>query len=263
MSSLFTQLADDDLHQIAAALRGGRLAAPFTAIGLQRLVNGPVASAIAGELQRLSELSFTGEQLAVMIELIIEDRARRSKQDGSIDLVTTGPDVAGVTNRDTSVVVRELFARATKSVLVAGFAVYQGRHVFRALADRMQERPGIEVRLFLDVQRGRGDTTVASSLVRRFAARFKTDQWPSERPLPQVFFDPRSVELKAEQHACLHAKCIVVDGEAVFVSSANFTEAAQERNIEVGLLVRSHPLAEQLTRHFDTLLAAGMLKPVW
>jgi phosphatidylserine/phosphatidylglycerophosphate/cardiolipin synthase-like enzyme len=69
--------------------------------------------------------------------------------------------------------------------------------------------------------------------------------------------------LDDEKRACLHAKCIVVDGEAVFISSANFTEAAQERNIEVGLLVKSCRLAEQLVLHFDTLLAANLLVPAF
>ena len=51
-----------------------------------------------------------------------------------------------------------------------------------------------------------------------------------------------------------HAKCIAVDDQEVFVSSANFTEAAQERNIEVGLLVRSVVLSERLTRFFEALV---------
>ena len=55
----------------------------------------------------------------------------------------------------------------------------------------------------------------------------------------------------------LHAKCIVVDGEHVFVSSANFTEAAQERNIEVGLLVQSRAVADRVCRFFDALLDIG------
>jgi phosphatidylserine/phosphatidylglycerophosphate/cardiolipin synthase-like enzyme len=49
----------------------------------------------------------------------------------------------------------------------------------------------------------------------------------------------------------------VVDGEQLFVSSANFTEAAQERNIEVGLLVRSVALADRVCRFFDALLDVG------
>jgi phosphatidylserine/phosphatidylglycerophosphate/cardiolipin synthase-like enzyme len=68
--------------------------------------------------------------------------------------------------------------------------------------------------------------------------------------------------LDLDKRACLHAKCIVVDGESVFVSSANFTEAAQERNIEVGVLLRSRLLADRLVLHFDTLLAQSMLTPV-
>ena len=123
----------------------------------------------------------------------------------------------------------------------------------------MAELPELNVRMFLDVQRGPGDTSMASEVVKRFAQRFKTREWPEGRPLPKVFYDPRSLDLEADKRACLHAKCVVVDGEAVFISSANFTEAAQERNIEVGLLVRSNRLAEQLVLYFDTLLAANLL----
>jgi phosphatidylserine/phosphatidylglycerophosphate/cardiolipin synthase-like enzyme len=50
--------------------------------------------------------------------------------------------------------------------------------------------------------------------------------------------DPRSLELDARRRANLHVKCVVVDRQVVFVSSANFTEAVQERNIEVGVLLR-------------------------
>jgi hypothetical protein len=71
-----------------------------------------------------------------------------------------------LTGRDTIVVVRELFAHAQRSVLVVGYAIFQGQQVFRALADRMQELPQLQVRMFLDVQRGQGDTTAASELVR-------------------------------------------------------------------------------------------------
>ena len=98
--------------------------------------------------------------------------------------------------------------------------------------------------------------------MRRFAERFRTEQWPPDRPLPDVYYDPRSLDLDMERRACLHAKCVVVDRQHVYVSSANFTEAAQERNIEVGLLVRSRRLAEQLTNHFDALLDAGLVAHV-
>jgi phosphatidylserine/phosphatidylglycerophosphate/cardiolipin synthase-like enzyme len=51
--------------------------------------------------------------------------------------------------------------------------------------------------------------------------------------------------------SALHAKCIVIDGREALVTSANFTEAAQERNIELGLLVRSAEIASRIERHFQ------------
>lgn len=259
MTEQLLQLSDCDLREIAAALRANRLVTPVTSFGLQRLLASRVAGTVAGELQQMIEQGFTLHQLAVVLELIAKDRSQRPALEDVIDLVTTGPEAAGVTDRDTAVVVRELFAHAEKSVLVAGYAVYQGQHVFAALADRMQATPHLRVRMFLDVQRGPGDTSTAIEIVRRFAHRFKTQQWPPDRPLPQVFYDPRSLDLPADKRACLHAKCIVVDGKSVFISSANFTEAAQERNIEVGLLVHSDWLAERVVLHFDTLLAANLM----
>lgn len=45
------------------------------------------------------------------------------------------------------------------------------------------------------------------------------------------------------KRSSLHAKCVVVNAEQVFVSSANFTKVGQERNIEVGLKIQSPQLA--------------------
>jgi phosphatidylserine/phosphatidylglycerophosphate/cardiolipin synthase-like enzyme len=52
----------------------------------------------------------------------------------------------------------------------------------------------------------------------------------------------------------------VVNRQVAFVSSANFTEAAQARNLEVGVLLRVPALAEQLSRHFQALMETGVLQ---
>jgi phosphatidylserine/phosphatidylglycerophosphate/cardiolipin synthase-like enzyme len=171
----------------------------------------------------------------------------------------TGPAVAGQENRDTSVVVSDLFRQAEETILIAGYAVYQGQKVFHALAQRMVERPALRARMYLDIQRKPGDTSSSAELVRRFAHRFQSDEWPVGSPTPEVFYDPRALSSDRVKRAALHAKCVVVDGQEVFVSSANFTEAAQERNIEIGLLLYSTAIAERLTHFFDALCASGQL----
>jgi hypothetical protein len=247
-----------DLSTLAGALRSGRLHAPFLAVSVQRFCPPTQAGDVAGRLQQLHEAGMKPEHLALFAEAIVHTRERIPQPDELVDLVWTGPETFGITNRDTGVVVRELFGAAESEVLVAGFAVYQGRAVFRRLAERMGERPGLRVRLFLDVQRHPGDSSPPEELLRRFAHRFRTQEWPAEK-LPELCYDPRSLDADSVKRSSLHAKCIVVDRRTALVTSANFTEAAQTRNIEVGALIRSRTFAEQLAEHFETLAAQGIL----
>jgi phosphatidylserine/phosphatidylglycerophosphate/cardiolipin synthase-like enzyme len=60
--------------------------------------------------------------------------------------------------------------------------------------------------------------------------------------------------------ASLHAKVVVVDRSKLFLTSANFTEAAHQRNIEMGLLSRAAYLAEQVAAYFEGLRQSGHLR---
>jgi phosphatidylserine/phosphatidylglycerophosphate/cardiolipin synthase-like enzyme len=221
------------------------------------MLNGAVAAEVSTGLQELAASGLPPAGIACALELLATGYENRPPIEDVVDLVTTGGGASGGGNRTTSVVVGELFRNAQQSVLVAGYAVYQGQKVFQALADRMQESPDLDVRLFLDIQRRQGNTSAPAELVREFAQRFRTSQWPSGRPLPQVFYDPRSVTLEPGKAAALHAKCVVIDEFDLFVSSANFTEAAQQRNIEVGLRLRSTIVAGRIVRFFESLVAGG------
>jgi phosphatidylserine/phosphatidylglycerophosphate/cardiolipin synthase-like enzyme len=75
----------------------------------------------------------------------------------------------------------------------------------------------------------------------------------------EVFYDPRSFDQEPANQSRLHAKCVVVDRQIAFVTSANFTEAAHERNIEAGVLVRSPRFAARLADHFGALADTGQL----
>jgi phosphatidylserine/phosphatidylglycerophosphate/cardiolipin synthase-like enzyme len=154
-------------------------------------------------------------------------------------------------------VVSELFRNAQSSVLLAGYAVYKGQKVFRALAERMSDMPALQVRMFLEVPRKQGDTSSADSLIARFSHQFKSSEWPAGMPLPNVYCCKQFLENLYGKSASLHAKCIVVDNQHVFVSSANFTEAAQQRNVEIGLLLQSEVVGQHISRFFETLADTG------
>jgi phosphatidylserine/phosphatidylglycerophosphate/cardiolipin synthase-like enzyme len=159
--------------------------------------------------------------------------------------------------RDTRRVYDELLGGVEKSVWVSTFVFFDGPKAFDVLARRMNERPGLQVILLLNIQRKRGDTTVPEQLVRKFADRFWGTDWPGASR-PRVYYDPRSVEQDGPA-GVLHAKAVVADDEAVFITSANLTEAALDRNIEMGLLVRDRALAATVVAHFRGLIDRELL----
>jgi phosphatidylserine/phosphatidylglycerophosphate/cardiolipin synthase-like enzyme len=176
-----------------------------------------------------------------------------------LQLVWTGPDVPGSVNRDTGVVVRELLSSAKYSLLLSTFTIRRGREVFAPLAAAIQENPAVRVRLIVNIGRNGDYGPSEQQLLDRFATDFWTEHWPwSQRPL--TYYDPRALSLDRSVTASLHAKCIVVDDEIAFVTSANFTEWAQERNVEAGVLIRDENFARTLRQQFDALIGASRLR---
>ena len=114
----------------------------------------------------------------------------------------------------------------------------------------MDSKPELQVELFLKISRGDGDTTKSEILVSRYVERFKSHQWPKGSRIPIVYYDPRSVSDDTPIRSSLHAKCVVVDGARVFVTSANFTDRGQTRNIEVGVALDDARLAAGLEAQF-------------
>jgi len=91
--------------------------------------------------------------LAYVLRALADERSSKLSAERQVELVWSGPEIPGAESRDTAVLVRELFSTAERSVLVAGFAVAQGKTIFQAAADRMRALPEMRVRMFLNVPR--------------------------------------------------------------------------------------------------------------
>jgi len=259
VTSELGRLSAPALLALAQAIDSGQFVPPYSLAGLQRYVP---SSDLAPVSAALSELSLSGMQprhLALMLRLVGEESRERLHAEESVELVWSGPEAAGSATRDTAVVIRDLFANAQRSVLVACFAVYQGRELFKVLAARMDEIPTLRVRIFLNVHRPDWPEATEQQILKHFIETFRTNHWPGQR-LPELFYDPRSLLADPTERASLHAKCVVVDEERAFITSANFTEAAQERNIEAGVMLSIPVIARSLCSQFENLVTAGLLK---
>jgi hypothetical protein len=238
------------LRTIAAALDSGQLIPPLSGFAISRIVSCP--QALTDELVRLSMEGMAGAHLALLLHTAADVGDAKLGGAGPLELVWTGPESVISHSRDTATVVEELFAGATRSVLVSTFAIQRARSLFAPLAARLDALPGLAVRLFVHVSRSWKDTREDSEILREFAAHLNAE-WPGARR-PEVFYDPRTLSTDEAVRASWHAKCVVIDDEVSFLTSANFTEWAQQRNVEAGVVVRSTHFARQLRAQFDALV---------
>ena len=201
-------------------------------------------------------MGIEGKGAAAWLRALRQATARTPKP----DLVWSGPEVPGLHARDTRRVYQELLGSAERSIWVSTYVYTDGPRAFETLANRMDTTPGLHVTLLLNIQRRHGDTTTPDQLVRAFADRLWGTDWPGTAR-PNVYYDPRSLET-SRPAGVLHAKAVVTDNEAVFVTSANMTDAALDRNIELGLLIQDRALAATVSTHFQTLIDQQQLQPL-
>lgn len=244
------ELSPAGLVALAAALRSGSLRPPYGRTALLRFVSAEAAEQVCEALPRLG-----GDPLAAAtaLDALAAEREAAGKERGRTEFVWSGPSPQGVSARHTAVVVRELFRRAKQRVTVASFALDKPRNtraIFAPLAENLDANPALAVRLFLHVgPRDRDDVRPPQQILIDFAQRFRHDLWPGER-LPDVFHDPRGLDITGSTRASLHAKVVLADSRHALVTSANFTEAAHERNVEAGLLLHDSSAAARIEGHF-------------
>ncbi len=255
MISALIALPSHVRRRLAGALESGSLAPPFTPASLRSTV-GVRDEVVVKALQEWERLGVSGRAGATWL------RSLEEAASGVVpaSLVWTGPEAKGLHSRDTRQVYEEMIASSKRSILISSYAYFDGQKAFGLLAERMDNSPELRATLLLNIERGQRSTTKSEDLVRRFADRFWKSDWPG-KARPSVYYDPRSLEPDGPK-GVLHAKAVIADDEALFVTSANLTEAALDRNIEVGVLLRDRTIVLAALAHFRGLIDQRLLLPL-
>lgn len=255
------RLSRPDLEALASDLEAGRIPHPVSPQRLH-MVSQKVRAPLAAWLSARADEGLSARHAALMLRMVSEERRAQQAIADRTQLVWTGVTTHGAPTRDTSVVVQEMFASAKRSVVVASYALdygEKGAAVFGALARRMTDDSALDVHIFVNVPRPHGDDRPTSDITGEFRHRFVTDLWKDHRR-PQLYYDTRALEQGQSTRSCLHAKCVIIDDQKAFITSANFTEAAHERNIEAGILISEPSVARGLRDQFEALVAGEVLK---
>lgn len=187
------------------------------------------------------------QALAVAIRSIARS-ATASAASQQIELVWTGPATTFIPMRRTEQVVQQVVDSATRRLWITSYVFVNPEGIapnLKAAAER-----GVEIIAILEPPKSRGgaiDHDPAGNL-------------SAILPTARIYEWTPSSKRRAGWTAsgCVHSKSIVADVDIAFVTSANFTSSAMERNIEMGVMIKGGLLPSRIADHLGALVASGV-----
>jgi len=188
-------------------------------------------------------------ELAPMLEVALV--AKRSQQ--TTELVWTGPPTPVVPVRRTEQVLCDLIRGAERRLSMTSFGIFQVPRLVEELEQALAR--GVTLRIVLGDRESHSTQEIdrqRQQLGHVVSTRATLLQWPAERR-------PRDEQGHA---GLMHVKAAVADSRIAFLTSANLTEAALERNMELGVLIRGGAVPPSIDRLIDALVESGELQVV-
>jgi len=229
---------------VATALRG--LVSPDSAPTPNTLADTPAARAAVGRVVAAwGQVQASGDEVAGMI-LGASSARLRVEDELSVELVWTGPTTRIVATRRTEQVLLDLIASASRDLFLVSFVAYDVPSIVAALNAAASR--GVRLRVLLE-----GSTSHGGSLnfdpAAMMRARVPSAELFAWKEKPEPFVDGK-----------VHAKVAVVDRARAFITSANLTGHALEKNMEAGVLVNGGPVPKTLSDHLDALVAVSIIR---
>lgn len=168
----------------------------------------------------------------------------------AVELVWTGPQTGLIPTRNTEQVILEVVDFAKSAIFVVSYVFHNASSIINALNSAIARGVQVSVLLESSTEHGgavQGDSVQAMADAVPDATIYVWDP-DDRRPTGDARF------------ASVHAKCAVADGWMAFVTSANLTSAALERNMELGLLIRGGSVPKRLQAHLNALVATRMVR---
>ena len=184
-------------------------------------------------------------QLAGML-LGASHACHHAGSESDTELVWTGPSSDLVAMRKTERALLQVIDAAQERLFLTSFVVYDVASVMAALATTANR--GVAVSMLLESSDKHGGGVSIDGIARM----------RESLPMAKIY----SWKEKGDEFAGgkVHAKVAVCDEALCFISSANLTGHAMEKNMEVGVLIRGGALPRTLHRHLEALVTVKIVR---
>lgn len=174
---------------------------------------------------------------------------KQSRQEVDVELVWTGPEVTRIPLRRTDQVLLQLIKEAKTELTLISFAVYKIPEIAQVLIEALNR--GVKVRLIAENPEVAEKIPfgIKEALGREIIEQAQVFIWPKHK---------RPVDSEG-RYGSLHIKSAIADSHKLFITSANLTQYAFTLNMEMGVLVQSYHLANQVDRQIEDLIKHNIL----
>lgn len=196
-------------------------------------------------LAALAPLDIPHAEIAGML-LGASHSYHRAKTEETVDLIWTGPSSELVATRKTEQALLQVIQTARSKLFLTSFVAYEVSAIINALTKSMDR--GVSLSMLLESDEGHGGG-VSFDVIGKMTKLL---------PAAKIYF--WSDKPDAFAGGKVHAKVAVADERMCFISSANLTGHAMEKNMEAGVLVDGGSLPAKLHRHLEALASTKKIK---
>lgn len=246
IAALVSLVSPEKVQAVATRVR--RTEASRAAMALPSVVGTPLASTVIEQLAAAWQNTNVGsDELASML-LASSHVYTKAASEQSTELVWTGPTTPFVSARRTEQALLQVINSAEQSLFITSFVAYDVSSIVKAL-NTANDR-GVTISMLLELSQDYGGSITFDTIgkMRTLVPAAKLYAWHEKSDL---FADGR-----------VHAKVAVADERICFITSANLTGHAMEKNMEVGVIIDGGSIPAMLNDHLNALIDMNIIGQV-
>jgi len=246
IAALISLVSPEKVQAVAARVR--RTDASKAATVLPSVVGTPVASTLVEQLAAAwQNTKISSDELASMLIAASHVYAKAASEQ-STELVWTGPTTPFVSARRTEQVLLQVINSAEQSLFFTSFVAYDVSTIVKAL-NAVNDR-GVAISMLLELSQDHGGS-ITFDAIGKMRALVPAANLYAWRNKADPFSDGR-----------VHAKVAVADGRMCFITSANLTGHAMEKNMEAGVLIAGGHIPRLLGEHLRSLVDTKLVSQI-
>lgn len=253
MKALFDAIADlvfllseETIQAIASRLKETEKSNAQSA--LVGVVSSPAArKALTDLVQTWLATETTPREVALML-LATSHAQQKINVKQQIELVWTGPTTSFVSARRTEQVLLQVINSAKETLFITSFVAYDVSNLVTAINAAIER--GVTVDMLLESSQSHGGS-IEIDVIGKMQNLIPKSRFYAWRDKDDEFSGGR-----------VHAKVAVADGKLCFITSANLTGYAMNKNMEAGVLISGGQIPRSLDGHLTSLFQTNVVNRV-